>query len=378
MAANTLQQLLEHGQSPWIDNITRGMLTSGELQRLIDQGVVGLTSNPTIFQKAIASGADYDQALRALVREGKDLNAAYEGLVLADIADAARILRPVYDRSGGRDGFVSIEVSPDLAYDSKKTVLDGKRFFEYLAAPNIMIKVPGTAEGVPAFRDLTAAGVNVNVTLLFSLESYRAVADAYIEGLEALDQSGKPIGNVSSVASFFVSRVDTAVDALLEEKARAEPATAQTCRGLMGKAAIANAKLAYSEVYKQAFAGPRWQALAAKGARRQRPLWASTSTKNPAYRDVVYVEELIGSDTVDTLPPATIQQFLDHGQVRNSLEENLDDAWRVMQELSDLGIHMNAVTQKLQEDGVKSFSKSFNELVATIEGRREEMAAQAT
>ncbi len=376
MAANALGILQEHGQSPWIDNITRGMLTGGELQRLIDLGVVGLTSNPTIFQKAIGGSADYDQALADLVKQGKDLDAVYEGLVLADIAEAARILRPVFDRTGGRDGFVSIEVSPELAYETKKTVDDASRFFSQLAKPNIMIKVPGTTEGVAAFRTITGLGINVNVTLLFSLESYRAVAEAYVDGLEALDRGGKPISGVSSVASFFVSRVDTAVDAILEQKAKDDAGQASRYRSLMGKAAIANAKLAYTEIYKQVFSGARWEALAAKGARRQRPLWASTSTKNPSYRDVIYVEELIGKDTVNTMPPATVHDFLDHGRVRDTLEEDLDGAWKVMQELSDAGVDIDQVTTKLQKDGVDSFAKSFRDLMGTIEARRKEMAAR--
>ncbi|MDB5075108.1 MAG: tal [Chloroflexi bacterium] len=377
MAANTLQELYEHGQSPWIDNITRGMLTSGELQRLIDLGIVGLTSNPTIFQKAISAGGEYDEALRTMVREGKTLDEIYEGLVLDDISNAARILRQVYDRTDGGDGFVSIEVSPELAHDTEKTVNDGKRFFRFLNAPNIMIKVPGTPNGVPAFRTLIGEGVNVNVTLLFSLESYRAVAEAYVDGLEQLDKSGQPLRNVASVASFFVSRVDSAVDALLDQKAKEDPANAAKYQELKGRAAIANAKLAYADVFLQVFTGPRWEALAAKGARRQRPLWASTSTKNPAYRDVMYVEELIGPDTVDTMPPATINDFLDHGKVRDSLVEDVEGARKTMQALADIGIDMAQVTQKLQDDGVDSFAKSFRDLIDTITAKRQEMLTRA-
>jgi len=378
MASNTLRQLNEHGQSPWIDNITRGMLRTGELQRLIDLGIRGLTSNPTIFQKAIGSGHDYDEALQSMVREGRDLDQIYEGLVLADIAEAAGILRQVYDSSGGGDGFVSIEVSPTLAHDAAKTVEQAKRYFSFLGAPNIMVKVPGTTEGVEAFSSLIGAGVNINVTLLFSLENYRAIADAYLDGLEELAASGRPLHAVSSVASFFVSRVDTAIDAILEQKAKDSPSEAARFRALQGRAAIANAKLAYAEVYDEVFRGSRWDALAAKGARRQRPLWASTSTKNPAYRDVMYVEGLIGPGTVDTVPPATMEQFLDHGSVRDTLLEDEAGAWQVMQELSDLGIDMAQVTQKLQDDGVASFAKSFEDLEATIAARRLEMLAHAT
>jgi transaldolase len=377
MATNKLHELHEHGQSPWIDNITRGMLKGGELQRLIDLGIVGLTSNPTIFQKAIGTGTDYDEALRALVRDEKDLDGIYEGLVLEDIANAARILRPVFDRTHGGDGFVSIEVSPELAHNTAKTIEDGKRFFSFLGAPNIMIKVPGTPEGVPAFRALIGSGVNVNVTLLFSLENYQAIAAAYIDGLEDLDRTGKPLHGISSVASFFVSRVDTAVDAQLEQKIKDDPAHAGTYHELLGKAAIANAKLAYDDVYLKAFSGPRWEALAAKGARRQRPLWASTSTKNPAYRDVLYVEELIGPDTVDTMPPATIEQFLDHGAIRDSLIDDVEGARATLKRLEDAGIDMKQVTAKLQTDGVASFAKSFQDLMATIGAKRQEMMARA-
>ena len=375
---NTLATLLEHGQSPWIDNITRGMLTGGELQRLIDLGIVGLTSNPTIFQKAIGSGSDYDEAIESLVREGKSVSELYEGLVLEDIANAAGILRQVYDRTDGADGFVSIEVSPELALDTAGTIADARRFFSFLNAPNIMIKIPGTTEGIPAIRTAISEGINVNVTLLFSVENYRAVAEAYIDGLEALDKTGKPLQHVASVASFFVSRVDSAIDALLEQKAKDEPARAAEFRSLMGKAAIANAKIAYEDVFRTAFSGARWEALAARGARPQRPLWASTSTKNPAYRDVLYVEELIGPDTVDTMPPATITQFLEHGTVRDALTENLADAREVLTQLATVGIDLDEVTTKLQHDGVASFSKSFTELIETIAQRRQEMLAQVS
>ncbi|HXT38328.1 MAG TPA: transaldolase [Chloroflexota bacterium] len=377
MAANTLQQMFEHGQSPWIDNITRGMLQTGELQRLVDQGIVGLTSNPTIFQKAISGGAEYDEALRSMGRAGKTVEEIYDGLVLEDLGNAVRILRPVYDRTKGGDGFASLEVLPELAHESAKSISEGLRYFGYLNAPNLMIKIPGTAEGVPAIRKLTSEGVNVNVTLLFSLESYQAIATAYIEGLEDLAQAGKPLHNVSSVASFFVSRVDTAVDALLDQKAKDDPARAAEYQALRGKAAIANAKLAYADVYEQLFNGPRWEALAAKGARRQRPMWASTSTKNPAYRDVLYVEELIGPDTVDTMPPGTITDFLDHGRVRDSLQDDVEGARDMLRRLKAAGIDMAEVTRKLQDDGVASFSKSFTDLMTTISGKCQEVLAHA-
>jgi len=377
MATNTLQQMFEHGQSPWIDNITRGMLQTGELQRLIDQGIVGLTSNPTIFQKAIGSGNDYDDALRSLVRAGKSVDEIYDGLVLEDIKNALGILRQVYDRTNGGDGFASLEVLPDLAHDSAKSISEGLRYFKFMSAPNLMVKIPGTPEGVPAIRKLISEGVNVNVTLLFSLESYRAIANAFIDGLEDRLKAGQPIASVSSVASFFVSRVDTAVDALLDQKAKEGPSRAAEYEALRGKAAIANAKLAYADVYEKLFNGPRWEALAAQGARRQRPLWASTSTKNPAYRDVLYVEQLIGPDTVDTMPPATIEQFLDHGKVSNTLLDDVAGARAILDQLKTAGIDMDAVTLKLQADGVASFSKSFTDLMATISSKRQEMLAHA-
>ncbi len=377
MAANALQQMFEQGQSPWIDNITRNMLQTGELQKRIDQGIVGLTSNPTIFQKAIGSGAEYDDALRSLVRAGKSVDEIYDGIVLEDIKSALGILRQVYDRTKGGDGFASLEVLPGLAHDTATSVSEGLRYFNFMSAPNLMVKIPGTPEGVPAIKKLISEGVNVNITLLFSLESHTAIANAYIEGLEDRVNAGQPVADISSVASFFVSRVDTAVDALLDQKAKDDPSRAAEYEALRGKAAIANAKLAYEDVYKKLFNGPRWKALAAKGARRQRLLWASTSTKNPAYRDVLYVEQLIGPDTVDTMPPATIDQFLDHGKLSNALLEDVAGARAVLGQLKDAGIDMDAVTLKLQVDGVASFSKSFTDLMTTISGKRQEMLAHA-
>jgi transaldolase len=353
------------------------MLQTGELQRLIDLGIVGLTSNPTIFQKAIGAGNEYDDALRSLVRAGKSVDEIYDGLVLEDIKNALGILRQVYDRTKGGDGFASLEVLPGLAHDTNTSISEALRYFNFMNAPNLFVKIPGTPEGVPAIRKLISEGVNINITLLFSLKSYRAIANAYIEGLEDRVEAGLPIGDISSVASFFVSRVDTAVDALLDQKAKEDPSRAAEYEALRGKAAIANAKLAYADVYEKLFNGSRWEALAAKGARRQRPLWASTSTKNPAYRDVLYVEQLIGPDTVDTMPPATIEQFLDHGQVRNTLLEDVAGARAVIDQLKDAGIDMDAVTLKLQADGVASFSKSFTDLMATISGKRQEMLAHA-
>ncbi len=375
---NTLHQLLAQGQSPWIDNITRAMLTGGTLQELIDKGIVGLTSNPTIFQKAIGGSADYDDELRQLVRDGKSVNEIYDGLVLDDIRSAATILRQVYDSSNGHDGFVSIEVAPNLAYDTEGTLTEARRLFSYLDIPNIMVKIPGTAEGIPAFQQAIADGINVNVTLVFSLQSYREVAEAYIKGLEQRAASGQPVDHLASVASFFVSRVDTMVDKRLDAAIAAAGSEERKTelKALQGKAAIANAKMAYA-AYQEIFSGPRWEALAAKGAKPQRCLWASTSTKNPAYRDVIYVEDLIGPDTVDTMPPATIDAFLDHGNAARTLDQNVDEARAQLAGLEKAGISMDEVTLQLQKDGVRLFTESFNELIGTITSKREEMMAHA-
>jgi len=375
---NTLHQLLAQGQSPWIDNITRAMLTGGTLQELIDKGIVGLTSNPTIFQKAIGGSADYDDELRQLVRDGKSVSEIYDGLVLDDIRNAATILRQVYDSSNGHDGFVSIEVAPNLAYDTEGTLTEARRLFSYLNIPNIMVKIPGTAEGIPAFQQAIADGINVNVTLVFSLQSYREVAEAYIKGLEQRAEAGQPVDRLASVASFFVSRVDTMVDKRLDA-AIAEAGSEERkteLKALQGKAAIANAKMAYA-AYQEIFSGPRWEALAAKGAKPQRCLWASTSTKNPAYRDVIYVEDLIGPDTVDTMPPATIDAFLDHGNAARTLDQNVDEARAQLEGLEKAGISMDEVTLQLQKDGVRLFAESFNDLIGTITSKREEMMAHA-
>ncbi len=374
----TLQQMLDEGQSPWIDNITRDMLTGGKLARLIELGIVGLTSNPTIFQKAIGGSSDYDDELQRLVRENKSLSEIYDNLVLDDIREAAKTLRPVYDRTGGRDGYVSIEVAPSLAYEEEKTFVEARRLWELLGLPNIMIKIPGTEPGIKAFQRAITAGTNVNVTLLFGIDNYRRVAEAYIAGLEARVAQGQPVDHLASVASFFVSRVDTEVDKRLNDliAAATDEATKNELKGLQGRAAIANAKLAYA-AYQEIFAGPRWEALAAKGARTQRCLWASTSTKNPAYRDVLYVEELIGPETVDTMPQATIDAMLDHGQVVRTLDRDLSGARADLAAIERHGISMDEVTAKLQKDGVKLFSDSFNELVSTIDAKRQEMMAHA-
>ncbi|MGH2442985.1 MAG: transaldolase [Chloroflexota bacterium] len=375
---NALKQLLGQGQSPWIDNITRDMLAGGELKRLIDAGIVGLTSNPTIFQKAIGGSELYDDELRGLVREDKSIDEIYDRLILDDIRNAANTLRPVYDRTNGGDGYVSIEVPPRLAHETEKSFAEAQRLFKYLNLPNIMVKIPGTPEGIPAFQRAISQGININVTLVFSLENYRAVANAYIDGLTARRNAGQPIERIASVASFFVSRVDTAVDKRLDAKIAeaGDDHRKQELRKLKGKAAIANAKLAYA-AFKEIFSGSKWEALAAKGAKPQRCLWASTSTKNPEYRDVLYVEQLIGKDTVDTMPPKTIDALMEHGDVQPTLDRELQRARDELAELERAGVSMDEVTDQLQRDGVRLFSESFEELMNTISSKREEMLSHA-
>ena len=363
---NALQEVQKLGQSMWYDNISRGLIRSGGLERLIELGVSGLTSNPTIFEKAIAGGTDYDDALMALAREGRSTAETYEALVMEDIRAAADLLRSIYERTEGADGYASLEVNPHLAHDTEATVVEAKRLFAALDRPNVMVKVPATPEGVPAFRRLIGAGLNVNVTLTFSLTTYREVRRAYIAGLRELDQAGGDISRIASVASFFVSRVDTAVDDRLQARAQ------EGLRGfnaLRGRAAIANAKLAYRN-FEDDFAGEDFAALRSKGARVQRPLWASTSTKNPDYRDVLYVESLIGPDTVDTMPEATLTAFLDHGRAASTLRQDVRDAELVFESLERAGISMEEVTAKLVVDGVRLFADSFDGLMANIEEKR--------
>ena len=372
VAANPLLQLVEQGQSVWLDFIDREFLNSGKLQQLIDEdGLRGMTSNPTIFEKAIAGGDAYDDQLQELIGQGKDADAIFEALAVADIQQACDTFRPLYDATEGRDGFVSIEVSPALAHDTEATLVEARRLWQTVGRPNVMIKVPGTREGWPAVEQLLSEGLNVNITLLFSQEHHEQVMCNYIAGLERRAAAGQPIDRIASVASFFVSRVDTLVDKLLEEKiAQASGTEAERLRGLLGKAAIANAKLAYAN-FQRIFADPRFKALEAQGARVQRPLWASTSTKNPAYRDVIYVEELIGPHTVNTLPLPTIEAFRDHGQVRRSLDEGVDEARATLEALREVGIDYEAVTKQLEREGVDSFAKSFDQLIAGVEKKRQ-------
>lgn len=361
-----IKELTKLGQSIWFDYIRRSFTENGDLQRLIDSGVRGVTSNPTIFEKAIAGSADYDEALRKLVRDDLSLDEIYETIVLEDIARAADLFLPVFVNTKGLDGYVSLEVSPTLAHDTDGTIEDARRFFTTLNRPNIMIKVPATPEGIPAIKTLIAEGINVNVTLMFNMHHYLAVSEAYLQGLEQHLLNGGDLSKVASVASFFVSRVDTVVDRELGKIGNTE---------LQGKIAIANAKLVYDKFVK-IFSGPRWQKLAEAGARVQRPLWASTGTKNPLYPDTLYIDELIGEDTVNTVPPATLTAFRDHGRVASTLGKGVDDAKQRLLQLKKLGIDLDDITEKLQKDGVASFVDSFDKLMQAIAGKREQLLAK--
>jgi len=372
MGANPLRELNRLGQSVWFDYIRRRELTSGHLQSLIDgDGLSGVTSNPTIFEKAIAGSDDYDAAIRKLAADGRDPKTIFESLAVDDIARAADLFRPTYQATEGRDGFVSIEVSPLLARDTGGTIREAQRLWREVGRPNILVKVPGTAEGLPAIEQLLSEGININVTLLFAIARYEEVANAYIKALEKLASAGKPINRLASVASFFVSRVDTAVDRELETRMATvkSPQEREHLAALQGKAAIANAKLAYAK-FREIFSSPRFQALAEKGARAQRMLWASTGTKNPKYSDTLYVDPLIGPETVNTMPVATLDAFRDHGKPRLSIAEGWDEARAELKQLQDAGIDLAGITRKLEEEGVEAFAKDYEKLVATIEGKR--------
>jgi transaldolase len=365
---NPLQELHAAGQSIWLDYIDRTMLHNGELARRIrDDSLTGMTSNPTIFEKALAQGTAYDAQLKDAAGD-RTAWQMFELVETDDVRTACDIFRPVYDATKGHDGFVSIEVSPGSAHDSAATIAEARRLWKTVARPNVMIKVPGTPEGAIAVRALIADGINVNITLLFSIDAHRLVIDAYLAGLEDRVKAGGAISGISSVASFFVSRVDTEVDKRLDALLKAAKIDANHADGLRGKAAIANAKLAY-RLFRERFAGPRWEALAAKGAQLQRPLWASTSTKNPAYRDVLYVEQLIGPDTVNTMPPATLEAFRDHGVTAKTVDADLDTAERVISDLAAAGIPLKGVTDQLLADGLTSFQKSFDTLIAGLEAK---------
>ncbi|HZH91101.1 MAG TPA: bifunctional transaldolase/phosoglucose isomerase [Pyrinomonadaceae bacterium] len=371
--SNTLVEIMKTGQSIWYDNIRRAMLVSGDLQKKIeDDDLRGVTSNPTIFEKAITGSNDYDEQLRSLVEAGKSVSEIYEDLVVEDIGKAADILKPVYDKTDGVDGYISLEVNPGYAYKTRETIEEADRLFQRLGRKNVMIKIPAAQEGLPAIEEAIYRGINVNVTMIFSIENYEQVAEAFIRGLERRDAEGKPVDHIASVASFFVSRVDTAIDADLEYKARhaATPEERARLEGLMGRAAIANAKLAYVK-YKEIFHGERFSALRAKGAQVQRQLWASTGTKNPKYSEVLYVDNLIGPETVNTVPPATYTAIREKGKVALTLEAGLDECRALVRELAEIGIDLKAVTEKLQKDGLSSFVTSFDTLAQSIESKRD-------
>jgi transaldolase len=367
MAKSRLHQLADYGQSVWIDFLSRDMLRSGKLERMMrEDAVVGVTSNPTIFQKAISSGDLYDEQLREVVREERDPKEIFIRLAAKDVGDALDLLRTVWDEGGGRDGYVSIEVDPNLAADTEGTIEEAQRLHELIDRPNLFVKIPATKEGLPAIEEMIARGRSINVTLIFGLDRYSEVAEAYIRGLERLVEGGGDPTKIASVASFFVSRVDTEADRRLDEIGGHDE--------LKGKLAIANAKLAYQR-YKEIFAGERWEALAARGATPQRCLWASTSTKNPDYRDVMYVEELIGPMTVNTMPEETIRAFQDHGRVAPTLEQGLDEAKRLFEQIASAGIDYDDVTDTLEREGVQKFADSFAELLEGIQAKAGELVA---
>ena|SRR6266404_5318382 len=373
-AQNPLRELQKFGQSVWLDYIRRDLITSGELRRLIDEdGLRGMTSNPSIFEKAITGSSDYAGFLQQLIGQGMSTGDIYERIAIRDIQDAADVLLPVYKASNKRDGYVSLEVSPTLARNTPGTIEEARRLWKTVARPNIMIKVPGTPEGVPAVRQLISEGININITLLFAQKAYASVAQAYIEGLEAAQKAGIDISGIASVASFFVSRIDSLVDSTIDGRLKSgvSPDEEKTLRDLSGKVAIANAKQAYRH-YQEQIAGERWKSLAARGAQTQRLLWASTSTKNPKYRDVLYIEELIGTDTVNTVPPATMDAFRDHGLARRTLDADLAAADKVMSNLERVGISMEKITDQLLEEAIKLFDDAFQKLLAAVDEKKKQ------
>ncbi len=370
MTGNPLLVLQGMGQSIWLDFLRRGMLSSGELRQLIEEdGLRGVTANPSIFEKAIAGSHDYDAAVRTLAREGKMAEEIYETLAIEDVQHAADLFRPVFEETEGRDGFVSLEVSPRLAHDTEGTIAEAHRFWTALARPNVMIKVPATVEGIPAIRRLTSEGINVNITLLFGLERYRDVVEAYLAGLEARAAATRRLDGIASVASFFLSRIDVMVDPVLENLMQAGSPKGETATALHGQVAIASAKVAY-QIYKEVYTSDRWRRLAARGARTQRVLWASTSTKNPAYRDVMYVEALIGPNTVNTVPLETLHAYRDHGTPAPRLEEHVDDARQTLARLPEVGIDLRAITMRLEEEGIQKFNAALDHLLQTLVAAR--------
>jgi transaldolase / glucose-6-phosphate isomerase len=363
-AKNPLKALLDYGQSPWMDYIRRDLLTGGGLKKFIDEdGLRGMTSNPSIFEKSITGSNLYTDILSSPEAKSLDAKQIFEKIAIRDVQDACDIFKPVYEESKRRDGYVSLEVSPFLANDTNGTLEEARRLWKAVGRENLMVKVPATPEGIPAIRQLLEDGLNINITLLFAQSAYEKVAEAYIAALEARAAKGQDISHIASVASFFVSRIDTLIDSKIDELLKTTQGPAkELLESVHGKVAIANAKLTYKK-FQELFSGPRWSPLAAKGAQVQRLLWASTSTKNPKYRDVLYVEELIGADTVDTIPPATFDAFRDHGKVRNSLTEGVPAAAKVMENLAKAGISMKEVTEKLLVDGVKLFADAFKTLL---------------
>ena len=381
MAKNPLFELQNHGQSIWYDNISRNLIQSGGLKDLIDNyAVVGVTSNPTIFEKAIGGSADYDEDIRALTEDDQDVSQIFRRLSTDDIRHACDVFQTLYKQTNHVDGRVSIEVGPALANNTEETKDEARTLWKIVDRPNLMVKIPGTNAGIPAIEQMIYEGLSINITLLFAVSMYEKVMEAYLKGLERRVAENKPIDQIHSVASFFVSRVDSMVDKELEAKIKASSnqAEQQKLKGLMGKAAIANAKIAY-QAFNRVFNGPRWEALQAKGANIQRPLWASTSTKNPEYPDTMYVTELVGSHTVNTVPENTLKAFADHGEVRgNMIEANVDEAKRVLQQLADVGIDLDDITEnRLVEEGVKSFSDSFDKLMDGLRKKRDDVVASA-
>ncbi len=376
--ANPLKQLGKYGQSVWYDNLHRELVESGALQRMVDKdNVTGGTSNPSIFEKAVAGSSAYDAHIRQLVDQEKTPAEIFDALTVKDIQLCCDVFRPIYDATKAADGYASLEVSPTIAYDTQLTTRDAKRLFAALGKPNAMIKIPGTPAGLPAIEECLTEGVNINITLLFGVDNYEQVARAYIRALEKRQQAGRPIDRIASVASFFVSRVDTAVDEQLMKKMQASQSEAETekLQQLQGKAGVANAKIAYAK-FKEIFSGDSWKALEAAGARVQRCLWASTSTKNPTYRDVIYVEELIGKQTINTMPQTTLDAFRDHGEPRKSLEADVDEAFAHIRRLQDAGIDFNGVTEELQTEGVKLFADAFKKANDVVKEKREKVLAE--
>jgi transaldolase len=366
---NPLRQLETLGQSIWLDYIRRDLITGGELRRLIEEdGLRGMTSNPSIFENAIADSHDYDQDIQATALAGRDAEAIYETLSQRDVQDAADEFRPLYDRTDGKDGYVSLEVNPHLAHDTNGTMEEARRLWAALSRPNVFIKVPATAEGLPAIQQLISEGISVNVTLLFGLPRYRQVVEAYVTGIEARAAQGKAVKHVASVASFFVSRIDAMVDPLLEKLITQGGEEADLAKKVRGQVAIASAKVAY-QIYKEIFGSDRFKKPAAQGSRAQRLLWASTGTKNPDYSDVKYVEALIGPDTVNTAPPETLDAYRDHGEPKARLEQDVAEAHWVLRRLAELGISIDKVTQQLEDEGVEKFNKPFDKLMETLAQR---------